>query len=236
MARQLPLRFSFGEHARLANFVVGRNAACLQYLRQLPAGGGESISYLWGAAASGKTHLLQALGHDADAAGMAVVYLPCAQYRHWQPAILDELEHYPLVCLDDIDRLCGQRPWEEALFHLINRVRERAGHRLLLAARPPLRVLAPQLPDLASRLAWGMVFQVQELDEADKSTALQLRARNRGFSLADDVIQYLLRYYARDMASMCGLLDRIDYASLAEQRRITLPFVRQTLQQSPAAP
>jgi len=231
MAVQIPLSFPVREHTRLSGFTAGANDPCLNYLRELTAGKGEVISYLWGGAGAGKTHLLQALCREMRDQGQAVALLPCADAAQWQPAIFDAMENYDLLCLDDVHCLAGLPQWEEALFHLINRGREHRSHRLVLTADAPLQALPLGLPDLASRLAWGMVFQVHSLDDAGKAQVLRARARSKGFDLGDDVVQYLFRYFARDMHSMCALLERIDYASLAAQRRITLAFVRQILGQ-----
>ena len=91
---------------------------------------------------------------------------------------------------------------------------------------PPAR-LGLRLPDLTSRLAWGTVYALQSLDDAEKLEAVRLRAHNRGFEMPEDVVQYILSRYPRDMRSLFDLLDRIDRASLTHQRRVTIPFLRE---------
>ncbi|HKJ77017.1 MAG TPA: DnaA/Hda family protein, partial [Gammaproteobacteria bacterium] len=85
------------------------------------------------------------------------------------------------------------------------------------------------LPDLVSRLGWGLIFHVRPLSDEQMIDALQLRARQRGLDLPADVARYLLRHYRRDMTSLASLLERLDHASLVAQRRLTIPFVKQWL-------
>ena len=101
-----------------------------------------------------------------------------------------------------------------------------AGGALIAAADVAPAALNAALPDLQSRLIWGPVLQLAELDDAGKIAALQLRAKGRGFALPDDVAQFLMRRSVRDMTSLFVLLDRLDEASLVHQRKLTIPFVR----------
>ncbi len=105
--------------------------------------------------------------------------------------MLEEVERLDLVAIDDLDRVVGRKRWEEALFHAFNRLRD-DGRRLIVAASVPPRQLAVTLPDLASRLTWGMTFQVPGLDDQGRLDALRLRARGRGMELPDEVARYIL--------------------------------------------
>ena len=113
--------------------------------------------------------------------------------------------------------------------HFYNRARDN-NTRLLVVANSLPTQLACRLPDLRSRLAWGLVFQVKGLNDAQKIAALQMHASNRGMTLPEEVGQYLLRHYPRDMSVLFNVLETLDTASLVEQRRITVPFVKQALQ------
>jgi len=86
-----------------------------------------------------------------------------------------------------------------------------------------------QLPDLVTRLSWGVSYQLQSLSDDGKRIALQQRATQRGLQLPDDVVQFVLRRSLRDMNSLFELLDKLDVASLVEQRKLTIPFVKQYL-------
>ena len=225
MSAQLPLSIRFRDGTSFAEYVPGRNAEPVQCLQGAPASPGQSV-YLWGAAGTGKTHLLQAACRLAAGRGEAAVYVPLRRRDELAPAMLEGLEALALVCVDDVDAVAGDAAWEAALFHLYNRVRDGGGRVVLAGAAAP-RALGLGLPDLATRLAWGLVFQLQPLADEEKAEALRLRARARGMDMPEAVARYLLQRHARDMDALFALLERLDRASLAAQRRLTLPFVRE---------
>ncbi|HKJ75832.1 MAG TPA: DnaA regulatory inactivator Hda [Gammaproteobacteria bacterium] len=221
---QLPLGVGLRDDATFTNFLPGPNAGALAVLEA----GNEQAVYLWGGWGSGRTHLLQAACHAAAAAGGAPAYLPLSAAEDLAPAMLEGLEVAPLVCLDDVQAVAGRADWERGLFDLYNRVRE-AGGRLVAAADAAPGALGLVLPDLASRLAWGPVYHLEALSDDQKKEALCRRAERRGMELGEDVATYLLRRCPRDLHSLFGLLERLDHTSLAAQRRLTIPFVRQVL-------
>jgi DnaA family protein len=118
--------------------------------------------------------------------------------------------------------------WEKAIFGLLREVEE-CGGALVMAAQPPPALLAWALPDLGSRCAAGAVLPLRALDEAEQQQALQLRARLRGFELPEETSRWLQRRFPRDMRRLYGLLDTLDEAALAAQRRLTVPFIREVL-------
>jgi len=134
-----------------------------------------------------------------------------------------------LVVIDDVDSVIGDRAWETALFNLINQIRDN-NQRLLLSSQKNPRKLSCVLPDLASRLIWGGSYQLQILDDKDKPKALKARAAQRGFDLNDRVIEYLFRYYPRDIESLMDILNKLDEESLKQKTKITIPFVKQVLE------
>lgn len=224
---QLPLGMGLRDGATFANYWPGANRPVMDLLQQALQRRDESCLYLWGQAGTGKTHLLQASCHFAAAHG-PVAYLPLAEAAQFSPAMLEGLEQLPLVALDDIERIAGDRVWETELFHLYNRVRE-AGGQLIVAANGNPAALALHLPDLRSRLAWGLVLQLHELADDDKVEALSLQARRRGMEMPADVAAYLMRHCRRDTTSLFALLDDLDHATLAAQRKLTVPFVKSVL-------
>ncbi|MGE0372438.1 MAG: DnaA regulatory inactivator Hda [Gammaproteobacteria bacterium] len=224
MSAQLPLQIRFRDGSTFADFVPGRNAEAAHCLQGGIAAG--QCVYLWGGAGTGKTHLLQAVCRDGAGRGESSVYLPLRQRAELAPALLEGLEALSLVCIDDIDAIAGDAAWEAALFHLFNRVRAGGGRIAITGAASP-RALGLGLPDLATRLAWGLVFQLHPLLDEEKARALQARARARGMDMPEAVARYLLQRHARDMAALFALLERLDRASLAAQRRLTVPFVRE---------
>jgi DnaA family protein len=232
VTRQLSLNIKLGDSSSFENFLAASNREVTEQLtqavqslcrQQLPK---ERVLFLWGSVGTGKTHLLQAACRFAQQAGhTAPVYVPLKEVARLSPAILEELEHVALVCIDDVDRISGDPRWERALFQLCERSRS-SDNVLIFSASAGPGHLGLQLPDLATRLGWGLVYQLRLLGDAERLTAIRLRAQNRGLDMTEEVACYVLRRFPRDMHSLFELLERIDSASLASQRRITIPLIR----------
>lgn len=222
--QQIPLDLRLRAEATFDNFVVSGNESLLHSLRDEQ----ERYVYLWGGSASGKSHLLQALCHEAWQGQQAVAYIPLAEPEICDPEVFAGLEVMDLICIDDVQRVAGHTAWETALFNLFNLVREGNG-RLIIAATEAPNQTGIKLPDLVSRLNWGAVFQIQAPRDEDKIAVLQLRAAQLGLELPADIAAYMLKRSPRDMASLFALLHKLDKASLTEQRRLTIPFIRQYL-------
>lgn len=226
--RQLALHVTLADHCSFDNYCDGPNRAAVHALREQAAGGGAQTCFLYGPAGAGRTHLLQSSCREVDRRGGRAVYLPLGELAAAGSGVLDGLGELAAVCLDDVQVIAGDPEWERALFGLCNELRER-GSRLLVAADGPPAGIGLRLPDLSSRLAWGLVFRLQPLDDEDRLRALQLRARHRGLVLSDEAGRYLLRRQPRDPATLFSLLDGLDRAALAAKRRLTIPFLRQML-------
>lgn len=225
---QLPLGIALRPGYTFNNFYdLGREEA-VKALRCFADGDDEPYLYVWGAPGVGKTHLLQASCHLAAQRGASVAYLPLAELEAYGPSLLDGLEALELVALDDVEAVAGRPQWEAALFDLYNRMRDR-GMRLVAAARTSPRELPLTLQDLRSRLSWGPIYHLRPLDDAGRMGVLQLQARQRGLEMPPEVAQFLLRRCPRDLSALCSLLERLDHASLAAQRRLTVPFVRSVI-------
>jgi DnaA family protein len=228
MQAQLALGVTLHEDMTFDNFYAGtENQAILFNLRQFINRTGENFIFLWGREGVGISHLLQACCHEIVRMGEQAIYLSLSE-TYLQPEVLQDLEAFQLICLDDIDSVLGQTAWESALFYLYNCASEK-NVRLLVAAKHAPAILNCKLPDLHSRLLWGLALPVNLLADEEKLIALQIRAQNRGLVLADDVGQFLLRHCARNMTTLFNLLDRLDAASLAAKRRLTIPFIKQAL-------
>lgn len=228
MAMQLPLNVSLDDDATFENFYIGDNAAAVDAVtNQLSSSIAQSV-FVWGAEGSGRSHLLQASCHQAAQRGISAWYVSLQDRNELSPEIFDGLERCKLVALDDLQCLQGHRDWQEAVFHFYNRAQQ-TGTRLLFAADSPPRRLPLSLADLISRLCHGLVFHLKALDDTQKVAAITLRARNRGLELSSGVGAFLLGHYRRDMTALFHLLERLDLASIAAQRRITLPFVKQVI-------
>ncbi len=224
MKKQLPLSFQAPEQATFEQYIAGGNQQLISSLKKAS----ELLVYIWGEKGAGKTHLLQAIVNYYQAQEMNALYLPLQIDENFPPEMLDGLEVMDLVCLDNIHKVMGDRQWEEALFHFFNRMRDNRG-RLILAADNSAVNLKINLADLKSRLTWGLTYQIKTLDDADKIEVLKVRAHQRGFAMTDEIAQYLLKWASRDLTDLIELLDKLDYESLATQRKLTIPFIKQYL-------
>lgn len=203
--RQLVLEISPRPAPTFGNFVTGRNEELVAKLKDLAAGAlAETVVYLWGADGSGRSHLLEATVRAAADPGRILV-------------------------ADDVDSL--DAAGQIALFNRINEIRdnahERAGALLAAGSAPPAQLALRD--DLKSRLAWGLVYQVRTLTDAEKATYLREEAARRGLRIADEVVAYLLAHVRRDLPTLVAILAHLDEYSLSRQRPLTLPLVREAL-------
>jgi len=228
---QLALNLRLRDASCFENYFVARNREAVERLQhavlslsnvpQAPA----SWLYLWGEPGTGKTHLLEAACRTAQEQGHAPLYVPLEDKADFTTALLEDVEQVPLVCVDDVDAIAGDATWEAALFALYEHLRAHGGM-LILAARSSPVAIGLKLADLATRLAAGLVYQLQPLSDEEKIAALRLRAQRRGLEMTEEVANYLLTRFPRDMHSLFALLDKLDVATLAAQRRLTIPFLR----------
>jgi DnaA family protein len=220
--KQLALGVRLRADAVFASFWPGLNAeiiAALQASSTAPL-------WLWGASGSGKTHLLQAV---CAAAGEAAAYFPLDRSLTLPPEALAGFERTRVLCVDDADAVAGDMAWERALFRLFNEAAE-LRTRLIFAAAAPPRQTDWALEDWRSRAAACVVYQLRELDDDGRLEALRLRAAQRGLQLPQETSEYLLKRMPRDLRSLFEILDQLDEASLAAQRRLTIPFIRDALE------
>lgn len=230
MLPQLALDMRLDPGTTFSSYFAGANGEAVDAVKALAEGCGETVLFLYGSRGLGKSHLLQAACRLVADRGERVAYLPLAEAVRWPSAMVEGLEAMSLVALDDVDAVAGSPEWEEALFHLFNRLRA-TEHRLLLAAPHRPADLGLSLSDLVSRLQWGLVLRLQDHDDAQKMASLHFHAQLRGLELPEETGRYLLAHYPRELPFLFRLLDRLDQASLMAQRRLTVPFVRQILQQ-----
>ncbi|KTD76281.1 DnaA regulatory inactivator Hda [Legionella waltersii] len=228
MNKQLALAIKLNDEATLSDFNWGNNHLLYKHLLEMLSFKTDRLLYLWGAKGCGKSHLLQACC-QALSANYPSIYLPLELLIEWGPETLDGLEQQTLICIDDIQTIAQQDAWEEALFHLYNKIRDNENSLFIISANTPPSSLNIKLPDLRSRLGWGLVMQINDLSDEDKIKTLTRNALKRGFELPESVGQYLLSRCSRNMHDLHGLLNRLDDASLEAQRKITIPFVKSTL-------
>ena len=225
-SQQLALGLNLPDNALLETYYPGENGQVLNHIKRMAQGRGDPFLYLWGPLGSGCSHLLQGACHFASELGRSAMYLPLAQIHNREPSLLHSLERLDLICLDDIQVIAGNSVWEEALFHLYNRIRDGARTHCVIAGQQSPKNSGITLADLQSRLAWGVTYQLHSLADEDKLKALHLRAKMRGLDLPFDVGHYILRRAARNMGELYQLLEKLDAASMAAQRRLTIPFIK----------
>jgi DnaA family protein len=230
MIPQLPLALRWPRRQRFEHFHAGANAAAVAAVQTLATEPGAPWVYLHGPAGSGRSHLLMAACQAAVAAGRRVQYLPLAALGD-PAAALRGVAGSELLALDDLGAIAGQREAEHALFDLYNRTRAEGGTLLFAAEAIPTQ-LGLGLPDLRSRLGACTQFALKPLDDAERRQVLKAQAAIRGIELDDTVLDWLFARYARDLGALLDLLDKLDQASLAAQRRITVPFLRGFLRET----
>lgn len=203
--KQLLLDIQPAPPPSLDNFVVGQNAEALDSLRQVVSGQSEvRFVYLWGPSGSGKSHLLQAC------------------------AMLAPKFEVPLTVADDVDTYTDEA--QIALFNQFNYLREHTSAGILITAGTASPMQMGLRDDLATRLAWGLVYQLRPLTDEEKAQALRTHARERGMNLPDEVVDYCLRHLRRDLPTLMATLDALDEWSLTTKKPVTVPMLRKLLQ------
>ena len=223
--KQLVFEFGAPPEPTLENFIAGRNAEALQHIRGVArCGTGERLVYLWGASGSGRSHLLRAAARAASDAGASVRYWICDP----EVPISDEIMGHGFVALDDVNRMNAEA--QLALFRLCERAR---GHEAVLLASgdvPPARLALRR--DVQTRLAGGLVYEVHALSDEEKGEALRQRAVERGFTLTDESVSYLMSRAPRDMPTLLTLVAALDRYSLERKRPVTLALLRDLLNEA----
>ncbi len=224
VTEQIPLPFAPSRRKALDAFYPGPNAVVLAAVRALAEASAPGMAYLHGAAESGKSHLLQGTAARARESGRLCAYLPLGE-AGVRAELLPELNARALLCIDNVDRVAGDVDWERRLLDLYERSRGGGGRMLFAASAPPAGA-GFALADLVSRLAGQPVFRVRVLSEAERADALAWEARRRGLQVSPATVEWLMRRVPRGTAALFALLDRVDRASLEENRRLTIPFLR----------
>lgn len=231
--KQLLLDLPAEQPQTLASFIVGANAELMQLLQRLaqaaPRGLDERFVYLWGDGGAGKTHVLKAMVNAtsgtaaATNANTATLYIAADA----EPAAFEYQRNKTLYLIDDCHLLSADA--QIAAFNLFNQVREQGGCLIATGNVAPTALTLRE--DLRTRLGWGLIYQLHGLSDEQKIDALTLNAAARGVSLSPGVLPYLITHFARDMRSLSAMLDALDQYSLETKRPMTLPLLRELLQQ-----
>ncbi|PIP78462.1 MAG: DnaA regulatory inactivator Hda [Gammaproteobacteria bacterium CG22_combo_CG10-13_8_21_14_all_40_8] len=236
--QQLTLPISSSELPSFENFVIGDNLEAVLALKQLSEKSNTSskaqLIYVHGQQGCGVSHLLQATVDFACQQGINALYFDLSE-KALSPKMLQGLESYELVCLDDVAAVVGgsimferEAEWEEALFHLFNHLKD-AGHQLVVGSSQLPQNLHVRLPDLVSRWDSMVRFHIMDISDQDKEQALIQRAKFAGLNLAPEVAKYLISRGSRNLNQLIANLDKLDQASLASKRAITIPLVKEVL-------
>ncbi len=212
---QLLLGFLPEPEETLDNFVTGSNRELLHTLTHIESlAPAERFIHLWGEPASGRSHLLRAMGRGPNASFHSI--LSGDTVPEYSAAIR-------IYAVDDVDRL--DDAGAARLFNLINQCKQQPGAAVLTsAAQAPAQLNLRE--DLRTRLGWGLVFRVERLNDHDIEAALMLHARQIGVDLPPEVVHYLLTRFTRDMRFLTRLVEELDRYALAQHRPLTVPLVR----------
>ncbi|PCJ42240.1 MAG: DnaA regulatory inactivator Hda [SAR86 cluster bacterium] len=224
LSNQLPFDFILYNEFTFENFIVAeKNKELLTVLQTVNLA--ESFYFIWGAKGSGKSHVLQAsCAQHANSA-----YLPLNVFLDEGESVLEGLDQLDWLCIDDVHLVLGKSNWEEKLFTLFNACQISSTCLIVSSLLAPLE-LKYVLPDLQSRFSSGVTYQLHELNEPEKLLALKKRAELAGIPLKDEVLNYIYLRSERSMSVLFSVLEQLDKLSLAEKRKITIPFVKAIMQ------
>ncbi|MBL1141665.1 MAG: DnaA regulatory inactivator Hda [Proteobacteria bacterium] len=225
---QIPFQFGDFQKNDLASFLAGENKDLLKLVNLITSKEKNHSLYLWGESGTGKSHLLQAACKQAAENKLHVAYIPLKQLSELSAEMLHDLGELDLVCVDDIEYVAGQIEWQQGLTWLYNELRDN-NHSMIISSNKSPTNINLEVEDLKSRLGWDQAAQIKSPGDDVKIQILKQKANARSFELSDDVIEFLIRRVERDMGSLIEVLDKIDHASLAAKRKITIPFVKELI-------
>ena len=225
--KQLALDIGLASGPTLDGFFAGPNEPALRHLR-LWGGGGQASTvhspvptYLWGEGGSGKTHLLESVGGALAAQGAVVGWLHAGVI---EPPEFDD--RWVAVLLDDVHLYTAVQ--QHAAFNWFVNAQSLQRGVVAAGALPPADLVMRE--DLRTRLGWGHVFHLQVLGETERRAVLRQAADTRGLMLSDDVLDYMLHRFSRDLGSLMELLNQLDGYALQTKRAVTIPLIRSMLE------
>jgi DnaA family protein len=229
MLKQLSFCELIPEQKQLNEFIWGENMVLKHHLEHILESTDYKFVYIWGPQGSGKSHLLQTVCSQYDK-NLASIYVPLSLRDSLSPQSLENLEYQDIVCIDDIQMISQKPLWEEAVFHLFNRIRDKKNTLLIIAGSHPPQLLGLALPDLCSRLQWGLTWYLKEPSDECKIEIIMKSAEKKGFVINESVAQYLLSHYDRNLNKLMCILEQVDKASLEAQRKnISVRFIKTCL-------
>ena len=221
---QIPLPVSISEYMTFETFYLSSNKAVIDSIKD------DKNKLIWiaGFQGSGKTHILQATVNYMDTGDNRLLYLPMRESKDFTPDILDNLNQFDLVAIDDIENVIGNFAWEEQLLILYEELIHTKS-RILISSSDTPQGLSFKLPDLSSRFSLGLVERLKPMNEEQIIEAISLHATVRGFNLPQEVAKYLISRVPRDVSVLVDIIKLLDYESLSKQRKLTIPFIKTVL-------
>lgn len=221
---QIPLPVSISEYMTFETFYLSSNKVVIDSIKD------DKNKLIWiaGPQGTGKTHILQATVNYMDDGDNRLLYLPMVESKDFTPDILDNLNQFDLVAIDDIENVIGDFSWEEQLLILYEELIH-TKCRILISSSDTPQGLRFKLPDLASRFSLGLVDRLKPMNEEQIIKAISLHATVRGFNLPAEVAKYLISRVPRDVSVLVDIIKLLDYESLSKQRKLTVPFIKTVL-------
>ncbi|MEC7875624.1 MAG: DnaA regulatory inactivator Hda [Pseudomonadota bacterium] len=225
---QIPFEFGNFQKIDFTSFVQGENKNLLHLLNVIAKKERSHCLYICGSEGTGKTHLLQATCKQADEINYHASYIPLKNHRDFNPEILNGLGKLDLVCVDDLEFISDNLEWQQRLTLLYNEIRDN-NNSIVISSAFSSKNINIELNDLKSRLVWGQVFTIKPPDDQLKIEILKRKATERSFELSNNVAEFLINRFSRDLNSLIKILDEIDRSSLAAKRKITIPFIKELI-------
>jgi DnaA family protein len=232
---QLVLPVSFRKQDSLDTFVQGENAQLLSHIQGVLNNkaaypqASQRISVITGSRGTGKSHLLLATCEQASLLGLSQQYLDLAQLITMPPEMLLGLVNKDVVCIDNLQAVSNISQWQTAIFDVINQFTELDATLLIIASNKPVDEIEYTLFDLRTRLSWGTNFTLHLLNDDDKQVALEKHLQALGIAYTQDAVSFLLNRISRNMHELTEAINALDKASLANKRKITIPFIKSIL-------
>ena len=234
MSEQFPLQFNYNAEQSFTSFYTTCNREAVKHLTDIANNRGEHQLFLWGEKGTGKSHLLHACCQEAHQNKLTAFYLNLPVNDLPDTSILEGLDNFDIICIDNLQHCCGHKAWEMALFNFYNRYRDNNKH-LVLSANVRPNDLKLQLPDLITRFNWGLTLKLQELSDDDMIAAFTCKAKYLGLEISPKVGEFIQKNYTHNLPALWDLLPKLEQATLVAKRKLSVPFVKQILaEQQPA--
>jgi DnaA family protein len=224
------------------SFIVGDNQLLISRLKSMLAGTAKSIApdkeprqvFMHGGKGQGKSHLLYALCHYAERLGLQSFYLDLNQAKKMPTSLLEGFGQTTILCIDDVHTIASHRPWQIALFDLINqRMEQLSGLIFFTSNNPPgnqaFHNSDDWLPDLVSRLSWGETYAIKPLNDKNQISLLTYLADQKGMIFSEQTMSFIVNHCERNTLSLVNIIERLDKRSMIEKKPLSINLVKREL-------